>query len=105
MRGFKQGIVAILFLTLAGSAWAAEPFARVSRQISIYASNGYAFNEIIWWWRRRRYFVAKGLELGVDGEAWTGNSPSIYKVSPQVRYVLTGNVWRPTWAPSTTELD
>jgi hypothetical protein len=36
------------------------------------------------------YFVANGLELGLDGEAWLGGDPDIYKVSPQVTYVLPG---------------
>jgi hypothetical protein len=33
------------------------------------------------------YFVAPGLELGLDGEAWTGASPAIYQYSPGIRYV------------------
>jgi len=37
------------------------------------------------------YFLLKGLSLGVDGEAWVGNSPQIYKVSPAVRYFFYRN--------------
>ena len=36
------------------------------------------------------YFVANGLELGLDGEAWVGSSPQIYKVTPGIRYVYSG---------------
>ena len=34
------------------------------------------------------YFVADGLELGLDAEKWFGTSPGIAQVSPQIRYVL-----------------
>lgn len=34
------------------------------------------------------YFVVDGLEVGLDGEAWFGGDPDIYKLSPQVKYVL-----------------
>jgi len=34
------------------------------------------------------YYVADGLELGLDAEAWLGADPDIYKLSPQVKYVL-----------------
>lgn len=35
------------------------------------------------------YYLADGLELGVNGEAWTGNDPGIYKLRPQLTYVFT----------------
>lgn len=35
------------------------------------------------------YYVIKGLEVGIDLEYWSSGSPSITKVSPQVRYVFT----------------
>jgi hypothetical protein len=35
------------------------------------------------------YFLLNGLEAGLDGEAWTGNSPQIYKVTPGLRYVFS----------------
>lgn len=35
------------------------------------------------------YYIANGLQLGVDGEAWLGNDPDIYKVTPEIRYVFT----------------
>jgi hypothetical protein len=36
------------------------------------------------------YFIADGIEVGLDAEAWSGNSPRIEQVSPQARVVL----WR-----------
>lgn len=52
------------------------------------------------------YYLVDGLEAGVDYEAWIGNTPTIQKVTPQLRYVLwqTGNIkpyggvfWRHTF--------
>lgn len=34
------------------------------------------------------YYVADGLEAGVDGEAWLGNVPHLYSVSPEMRYTF-----------------
>jgi hypothetical protein len=34
------------------------------------------------------YFVADGIEAGLDAETWFGNSPHIEQVSPQVRVVV-----------------
>lgn len=34
------------------------------------------------------YYVADGLELGLDFDLWLGNNPLIYKVEPEVRYVF-----------------
>ncbi len=34
------------------------------------------------------YFLMNGLEAGLDGEVWFGNSPQIYKVTPGLRYVF-----------------
>lgn len=36
-------------------------------------------------------YVVDSLEIGMDGEIWLGNSPFIYKVSPEMRYVLRMN--------------
>ncbi len=35
------------------------------------------------------YYVLPGLEVGIDGESWVGNSPKIYKVTPEARYIFT----------------
>lgn len=34
------------------------------------------------------YFVADGIEAGIDAETWSGNAPRITRVSPQLRIVL-----------------
>jgi len=52
------------------------------------------------------YYVLNGLEVGVDVEGWLLKSPNIWKVTPQVRYVLwqispirpyVGAFWRQTY--------
>jgi hypothetical protein len=52
------------------------------------------------------YYVLNGLEVGVDVEGWLLNDPNIWKVTPQVRYVLwqmdpirpyVGAFWRQTY--------
>jgi hypothetical protein len=34
------------------------------------------------------YFIADGIEAGLDAESWSGSSPSIEEISPQVRAVF-----------------
>ena len=34
------------------------------------------------------YYLADGLETGLDGEAWLGSKPHLYSVSPEVRYTF-----------------
>ncbi len=41
------------------------------------------------------YFLADGLETGIDGEAWVGSKPHIYTLSPEVRYVVTDMEYKP----------
>jgi hypothetical protein len=42
------------------------------------------------------YFIANGLDLGLDFEYWTGSSPGITKVSPRLDYVFnTRSALRP----------
>jgi hypothetical protein len=88
--------VCLLFLSLsapitahAGSASASYPFTQGSARLSIFLGSGTAFNQdytIIG--LGGGYFVADGVEVGLDVETWTGNTPHIEQVSPQVRYVF-----------------
>jgi hypothetical protein len=52
------------------------------------------------------YYVYDGLEVGADFEGWLFQDPSIWKLSPQVRYTVwqlgalrpyVGAFWRRTW--------
>ena len=37
---------------------------------------------------RRRGRERRGLELGLDGQIWMGGDPDIYKLKPQITYIL-----------------
>jgi len=41
------------------------------------------------------YYVANGLQLGIDAESWLGANPNVYKVTPQVLYVVNGGRFFP----------
>ena len=67
----------------------ADPFKKGSRRISIAAGSGRTFaNDYMIFGLGAGYYVIDGLEFGLDGEAWLGGDPDIYKLSPQVKYVL-----------------
>ncbi len=67
----------------------AEPFKKGSHRGSIVAGSGRTFaNDYIIIGLGAGYYVLDGLELGLDGEAWLGGDPDIYKLSPQVKYIL-----------------
>src|SRR5262245_14426529 len=34
------------------------------------------------------YYLARGFEMGVDGESWMGNTPKINKLTPEMRYIF-----------------
>jgi hypothetical protein len=82
----------VLFPALPAGAAGRDPFADGSSRLSVLVGNGYAFNEsylIIG--IGYGYFLAKGLELGLDYESWTSGNPGITKLSPSVRYVVSTN--------------
>ena len=88
-RGALPCTLAAAALTCAStSARAGSPFDQGSLTLSLAAGSG-AFGT-------ERYIIAgggvgifgaDGIELGADIEAWFAASPSIVKVSPEVRYV------------------
>ncbi len=99
----KNAALAILLfavlLVQSTSANAADrdPFSTGSARLTVIVGNGYAFNNsylIIG--VGAAYFVADGLDLGLDLESWTGGDPGITKVSPRLDYVFnTGGSLRP----------
>lgn len=34
------------------------------------------------------YYLFDGLQLGLDAESWLGADPTVYKVTPQIQYVI-----------------
>lgn len=74
-----------------------DPFADGSMRLSVVVGNGYAFDQsYLVVGVGFGYFVAKGLELGLDAESWSSGDPGITKISPAVRYVVpTSGAIRP----------
>ena len=82
---FKQGKVRVGFYAGAGNTW---------NQTYVILGGGLG------------YYLMNGFEVGADVEGWLFQSPTIWKVTPQVRYVLwqmnpirpyVGAFWRQTY--------
>lgn len=82
----------LLLLPAAASAESdseSYPFSKGSARISFIFGSGTAFDhEYTILGLGGGYFVADGLEVGLDVETWTGNSPRIHQISPQARVVF-----------------
>jgi hypothetical protein len=74
-----------------------DAFSSGTKRLTVVVGNGYAFdNSYLIIGVGAGYFVANGLDLGLDLEYWTGSSPNITKVSPRLDYVFnTGGALRP----------
>ncbi|RKZ12666.1 hypothetical protein DRQ53_14495 [bacterium] len=91
----------------AKAASAAGPFARGSKRGGIYGGAGSTLgNTYVILGVGLAYFIHDGLEIGVDAEGWLFQDPTIWKVSPQVRYTVwqmgkmrpyVGAFWRRTF--------
>ena len=82
-------LLAGTLLLTSGSEVRADSFDAGSLRFSLVAGSGRSFNEnYVVLGLGVGYFVLDGLEVGIDGEAWLGGDPDIYKLSPQVKYVL-----------------
>ncbi|MBT8349839.1 MAG: hypothetical protein KJO26_01180 [Deltaproteobacteria bacterium] len=99
---FIRAIILVAFLLVASiPAFVpdiqADPFKKGSRRVSIVAGSGRTIsNDYIIVGLGVGYYVQNGLELGLDGEAWLGGDPDIYKLSPHANYILpTQSRFRP----------
>jgi hypothetical protein len=104
IRGMAKLLInlSIALLIMPSAAFAASgsgsyPFSEGSARVSLSLGGATAFNHdytIVG--IGGAYFVADGLEVGLDAEAWSGNSPRIEQVSPQLRFVLNvGGSFKP----------
>jgi hypothetical protein len=84
------------------------PFAKGRKRVGLYAGAGSTYSSTyLILGIGGGYFVANGLELGVDFDAWLLQSPQFYRLTPQVRYVFwqmnrfmpyAGAFYRWSWA-------
>ena len=93
----------------------ADPFARGNFRASVVGGSGRAFDDTYFiLGLGAGYYLIDGLEVGLDGEAWFGGDPDIYKISPALRYVLpldamlrpyVGGFYRHTFIQGLDDLD
>jgi hypothetical protein len=73
----------------ASAAEAAGPFEQGNLQGSVVVGTGSAFSQdYLIVGAGVGYYVLDGLLVGAQVDGWFGNSPSIYQVTPEVRYVI-----------------
>jgi hypothetical protein len=64
-------------------------FKKGNIRLSAYLGSGSAFNDTYTILGvGGGYYIADGLELGLDAETWMGGDPDINRISPAVRYVF-----------------
>ena len=74
----------------AGTGGLGTAFSRNSTSLGVFVGSGRTFNDdYIILGVSAGYYVAEGLELGIDLQRWYSGEPTITKVSPQIRYVFT----------------
>jgi hypothetical protein len=81
----------LLLQVSAQAAWGQEshPFTAGTARLSIAFGGATAFNQdYSVFGLGVGYFVADGIEVGLDAEQWFGNSPRIKQVSPQLKLVI-----------------
>jgi len=79
----------VVIATMVATPGYADFFSRGSKSVSVIVGSGQAFNEnytILG--AGFTYYAFDGLGLGIDFETWTGGTPSINKISPQIQYVF-----------------
>jgi hypothetical protein len=84
-------VILLLLPIIATAAWggSASPFSQGNARLSLGFGGATAFNRNYSIFAvGGGYFIADGIEIGLDAEQWSGNSPRIEQVSPQARMVL-----------------
>ena len=91
-----RGLLAAVVLLIAAAAlWssrthAAEPFNRGNVSGSLFVGAGQALgNTYTTVGAGLGYMISDGLMAGITGEAWFGNDPNLYKITPELRYTFT----------------
>jgi hypothetical protein len=88
-RFLYMAAVGLLLPVMVQAAPNSFPFQQGSARLSIHFGGATAFNQdYSIFGIGAGYYVADGVEAGLDLESWFGNSPHIEQVSPQMRFVL-----------------
>lgn len=67
----------------------AGPFAKGRKRVGFYGGAGSFYNQTyVILGAGLGYYLADGLEIGIDVEGWVAQSPTIWKFTPQLRYVV-----------------
>jgi len=73
-----------------GTGGIGTAFSKNSTSVGVIVGSGSAFNDnYIILGAGVGYYVARGLELGIDVQRWFSGEPSITKLSPKITYVFT----------------
>ncbi len=84
------GLSNIVSAASVGTGGISTAFSKNSTSVGVVLGSGSAFNDnYVILGVGVGYYVARGLELGIDVQHWFSGDPSITKVSPQIRYVFT----------------
>lgn len=72
-----------------------EPFSKGSTRLTLTGGWGRSFDEdYLMLGIGAGRFIANGLNIGLDVEAWMFGDPGVFKISPNVNYVLAGRARR-----------
>jgi len=108
MRRIMLCVLAVMIMG-AAVAEAAEPgaFAKGRKRVGFYGGAGTTLDQTYFiLGAGAGYYLADGLEVGLDFEGWLFEDPTITKLTPQIRYVFwqpaklkpyVGAFWRQTW--------
>ena len=81
--------IAAIFLAMSCNAPASTLFTQNSQHLSFNLGFSDSLNkDYVGFGVGYRYFPADGTELGLDFDLLLGNDPIIYRVSPEIRYVI-----------------
>lgn len=98
MNTINRVLVLSMFITITHTVTAASisnsgvsgAFAKNATRVSATLGAGSAFNDdYLILGVGAGYYVAKGLELGIDAQHWFSGDPAITKISPRITYVFT----------------
>lgn len=84
--------ILLVFMTGPNAIAQGDAFLKSSVRLTLVGGWGQAFNDDYFiLGGGAGYYISDGIEIGTDFEVWVGGSPNIYKLSPEVRYVVNAS--------------